>query len=83
MRGLVLIGALGLFVLGTTMLSQLGGALEALNSPIPGDTQAFALVGSLLLSAGLFVLISRIGTAVPLNLRYDPVNNPQDALDRR
>lgn len=68
LRSIVLLLALGLFVLATTALSQIGGTLaDALS--ISGLGQVIALGGSLALAAGLFILISRFGTVADVGFR--------------
>ncbi|WP_210424428.1 YihY/virulence factor BrkB family protein [Gephyromycinifex aptenodytis] len=69
LRSLGLIGILGLFVLATTLLSQLSSALRATNFPLTDRSAMLASVGSLLLSSFFFVLICRLGTAKALTTR--------------
>lgn len=64
--GLLLI--LGLFVLATTALSQIGGTLADTLS-ISEVTQAVALGGSLALAAVVFVLVSRFGTVASVGIK--------------
>ena len=66
-RSVGLLLVLGLFVVATTVLSQVGGALSGLLS-ISGLGQLFALGGSLALAAALFVLISRLGTVAEVGV---------------
>lgn len=69
LRSLGLIGILGLFVLATTLLSQLGATLRATNSPLNEGSELLANFGSLVLSSLFFVFICRFGTAAPLTIR--------------
>lgn len=69
LRSLGLIGILGLFVVATTLLSQLGTTLRATNSPLSEGSELLANFGSLVLSSLFFVLICRLGTAKPLKIR--------------
>lgn len=67
LRSIGLLLVLGLFVLATTALSQVGGALAQTLS-ISGLGQVIALGGSLVLAAVLFVLISRFGTVAEVGI---------------
>lgn len=67
-RSIGLIAMLGLFVVATTLLSQLGAALSATNSPLSRGSEFLANSGSLVLSGVFFVLVCRLGTAKPLSL---------------
>lgn len=69
LRSLGLIGILGLFVLATTLLSQLGATLRATNSPLSEGPELLANFGSLVLSSLFFVFICRFGTAASLTIR--------------
>lgn len=68
LRSVGLLCALGLFVLGTTILSQVGGALAGWLQ-LSGYVQVFALGGSLLISALLFIAIFRFGTVEKVSTR--------------
>ncbi len=67
-RSVGLILMLGLFVLATTALSQVGGVLSELLA-LSGLVQFVALAGSLLLAVGLFVVIFRFGTVAGVSTR--------------
>lgn len=66
LRSLGLLSILGLFVVATTLLSQLGSALRATDDALSGDSEALAALGSLILSATFFIIICRLGTATNL-----------------
>ncbi|GAB96555.1 YihY family inner membrane protein [Kineosphaera limosa] len=68
LRSVGLLCVLGLFVFGTTILSQVGGALAGFLR-LSGYFQSIALGGSLVISALLFVVIFRFGTAAQVSVR--------------
>lgn len=68
LRSIGLIGILGLFVFGTTILSQVGGALAGWLG-LSGYAQFFTLAGSLVVSVLLFVAIFRFGTVARVSTR--------------
>jgi YihY family inner membrane protein len=65
-RSLLLVGVAGIALLGTTAMSAIGGAHV-------GDfgilLRIFAVVASVLVNAGVFVLAFRLGTTRPLSVR--------------
>lgn len=65
LRSLALLAVLGVFVVATTFISQVGAFLDS-SLPWATDTSAIVLVlGSFVLSAIAFVVICRLGTAEP------------------
>jgi membrane protein len=64
-RSMLLLATVGLALLGTTVLSALGGASGQLGSVL----KAVALVASVAVNAGAFILAFRIGTARELSVR--------------
>lgn len=62
-KSLLLLLTLGAFVLATTALSQFTVILGALGTQVPGFIDFVATTGSLVISAGLYFTIARIGTA--------------------
>ncbi|WP_068432795.1 YihY/virulence factor BrkB family protein [Piscicoccus intestinalis] len=68
LRSIGVLGILGLFVVATTLLSQLGGAL-AFTVDLSAATQFLVLLGSFVLSIALFVAILRFGPVAPVSTR--------------
>ncbi|WP_052207038.1 YihY/virulence factor BrkB family protein [Sinomonas humi] len=64
-RSLLLLGTVGLALLGTTILSALGGFADALGAA----GRAVFLALSVAVNAGAFILAFRIGTVRPLTVR--------------
>ncbi len=62
-KSLLLLLTLGGFVLATTALSQLTTILGAFGAHLPGTVDFVTTVGSLVISAGLYFVVSRIGIA--------------------
>lgn len=69
LRSLGLLGALGLFVVATTVISQIGSILGNRVPWFSATSAVFLFVGSFVLSAIFFVVISRLGTAKPPQIR--------------
>lgn len=65
LRGLLLLGTAGLAVLGTTVLSALGGGA----GPLGGAARVAVLLASVVVNAVVFVLAFRLATARPLSTR--------------
>lgn len=65
LRSLGLLGVLGVFVVATTLISQIGAFVDS-SLPMGRDASTVIFtVGSLVLSALAFVIICRLGTAEP------------------
>jgi membrane protein len=69
LRSLALLATAGLAVLGATILSGLGTSAGALGANLNVLSTLFALLGSTVLNALVFVLVFRISTAHRLTLR--------------
>ena len=65
LRGLLLLGTAGLAVIGTTVLSALGGGAGTLGAV----ARVVVLLASVVVNAGAFVLAFRVATARALTLR--------------
>lgn len=63
LKGIVLIIMIGAFVVATTILSQLTTAFDAFGTPLGPWSKILATGGALLMSVGLFVLLTRFGVA--------------------
>lgn len=63
LRSLGLLAMLGLFVIATTLLSQLEAVLGSRLTWLPGSSAGILPLGSFVLSAVFFVFLCRLGTA--------------------
>lgn len=62
-KSLLLLLTLGAFVLATTALSQFTAIVGAFGTQVPGAIDLVTTIGSLVISAGLYFAVSRIGIA--------------------
>ncbi len=68
-RSLGVLALLGLSVLASTALSQVGAALASLGNEVSRWVQTVAIGGSFLISVVLFVAVSRVGIATNVGIR--------------
>jgi YihY family inner membrane protein len=69
LRSLLLLGTGGLAIIGTTILSAMGGTSGAFGASLGSGAKVLATLLSVALNASIFTLAFRVSTAHPLSIR--------------